>query len=201
MSCLLVPFGGLRDIRLEPAETVVVCPVTGGFGGAGVQVAIAMGRNEQELSRLKAHLTKGTPGDSIETVKITGDEEKDAVALQAFGTIDAILDLSPPAASKSTHLNSAILALRSKGRISLMGGFADGPIPSFQLIAKSTTIKGKFMYEKEDMELFVRMLERGLFPRGTDFVDLKTFSLEERKIALDVAAEFTGIRRFVAIIP
>jgi NADPH:quinone reductase-like Zn-dependent oxidoreductase len=88
MIYLLVPFGGLRDIRLEPGETIVVCPATGGFGGAGVQVAItmgarviAMGRNEKELVRLKEHIKKGTPAANIETVKMTGDYETDGAAL------------------------------------------------------------------------------------------------------------------------
>jgi NADPH:quinone reductase-like Zn-dependent oxidoreductase len=56
MAHLLVPFGGLRSIKLQPGETVIVCPATGGYGGAGVHVAcamgcrvIAMGRNETEL--------------------------------------------------------------------------------------------------------------------------------------------------------
>lgn len=40
---MLVGYGGLRDIKLEPGETIVVCPATGGFGGATVPVAVAMG--------------------------------------------------------------------------------------------------------------------------------------------------------------
>ena len=82
LSYLLVPFSGLRDIKLEPGETVVVCPATGGFGGAGVQVAVAMGarvialgRNEKELARLKAHVTQGTPRATVETVKDHGRRE------------------------------------------------------------------------------------------------------------------------------
>ncbi|CAM1509694.1 Fc.00g000290.m01.CDS01 [Cosmosporella sp. VM-42] len=208
VSYLLVAFGGLRDIRIEPGETVIVCPATGGFGGAGVQVAIAMGvrviamgRNEVELSRLKKHVLKGTPNASIETVKIIGDEDEDTAALKKFGTIDAVLDLSPPAASKSPHLNSAIVALRRKGRVSLMGGFHDGPIPSFQLIAKDITVKGKFMYEREDMQQLVKMLERGLFPKGRDLVDVRSFTLDHWKAALDMGAEYTGIGRLVVIEP
>lgn len=208
VSYLLVSYGGLRDIRIEPGETVIVSPATGGFGGAGVQVAIAMGasviamgRDEQELARLKVHVMEGNPSANIKTVKITGDEEKDMKALQALGTIDAVLDLSPPAANKSPHLNSAIRAIRRKGRISLMGGFMEGPIPSFELIAKDITVKGKFMYEREDILQFVKMLENGRFPRGKNFVNMKRFPLDEWKTALDVAAEYTGIGRSVVIVP
>ncbi|KAF7561646.1 hypothetical protein G7046_g2495 [Stylonectria norvegica] len=208
ISYLLVAFGGLRDIRLEPGETVVVCPATGGFGGAGVLVAIAMGarviamgRNEEELRRLKTHVLDGTSGASIETVTITANEDEDTAVLRSFGTIDAVLDLSPAAASKSRHLNSAIRALRRKGRVSLMGGFCDNPVPSFHLIANDITVKGKFMYERDDMYQLVKMLEMGLFPKGRDFVDVKVFPLDDWKAALDTAAEYIGIGKFVVIEP
>ncbi|EHK42403.1 hypothetical protein TRIATDRAFT_34435 [Trichoderma atroviride IMI 206040] len=208
LGYLLVAFGGLRDIRLEPGETIAICPATGGFGGAGVEVAIAMGarviamgRNDQELERLRKYILGGTPGANIETVTITGDEDKDAAALLKFGALNAVLDFSPAAASKSAHLNGAIKALRRKGRVSLMGGFPDVPLPSFRIIANDITIKGKFMYERDDMTQFVRMLERGLFPRGENFVIPKSFSLDEWKAALDMGAEYTGVGRFVVITP
>ncbi|KAL9087512.1 MAG: hypothetical protein Q9165_006623 [Trypethelium subeluteriae] len=204
---LLVPYGGLRDIKLEPGETIVVCPATGGFGGAGVQVAIAMGarviamgRNEQELARLKEHVKRGTPGANIETVKMTGVEETDTAALQHYGIIDAILDITPPTASKSTHLKSAITALRRGGRCSMMG-FVEDVMPGFKVMADDITLKGKFMYEREDMIQFVKILERGLFPIGKDFVDTKAFMLESWKEAFDAAAEHTGIGKSVVLTP
>ena len=40
---LLVPFGGLLAGDLQAGETLVVNGATGGFGGAGVAVALAMG--------------------------------------------------------------------------------------------------------------------------------------------------------------
>lgn len=208
LGYLLVAFGGLRDIKLEPGETIAICPATGGFGAAGVQVAvamgarvIAMGRNEQELNRLRKHILGGTPGASIETVTITGDEDKDSVALLKFGALDAVLDFSPAAARKSAHLNGAIKALRRKGRVSLMGGFHDTPLPSFRIVSTDITIKGKLMYERDDMTQFVRMLERGLFPKGENFVIPKSFSLDDWKAALDMGAEYTGAGRFVVITP
>lgn len=204
---LLVPYGGLRDIKLEPGETIVVCPATGGFGGAAVQVAIAtgarviaMGRNESELTRLKEHVRRGTPGADIEVVKMTGDDSADTAALQAYGTIDAVIDLSPPAAARSTHLKSAIKALRHGGRCSLMGNVEDF-MPAFKIGGSNITLKGKLMYEREDMVQFVKMLERGLFPKGKEFVNTKAFALENWKEGLDVAAEHTGIGKAVVLTP
>lgn len=72
LSYLLVPFGGLQDINLSPGETIIICPATGNFGGAAVQVAVAlgarvtaMGRNTTEPTRLKAHILQSTPNANI----------------------------------------------------------------------------------------------------------------------------------------
>ncbi|KAH8901348.1 NAD(P)-binding protein [Thozetella sp. PMI_491] len=200
---LLVPFGGLRDIDLKPGETVIVCPATGGYGGAGVQVAIAMGarviamgRNEESLSRLKSHVLSGSPNANISIVKMTGDEMADAAALQSLGTIDAVLDFTPPGASKSSHLRSAVRSLRRGGRVSMMG-FNENPMVPVVVTGRNISLKGKLMYEREDIVLFMKMLERGLFPRGKNFVDTKCFPLEEWKACLDAATEYMGIGRHV----
>jgi len=204
---LLVPYGGLRDIKLEPGETINICPTTGGYGGAAAQVAIAMGarviamgRNEKELARLKTHIKSGTPGAAIETVKLSGDEATDTARLQAFGTIDAVLDLSPPAAAQSTHLKSAISTLRRFGRCSLMG-YVEHRIVDWKIMSDCLTLKGKLMYEREDMVQFVKLLESGRFPKGKDFVDIKSFTLDDWKAGLDTAAEYAGVGRLVVLSP
>ncbi|KAF2684224.1 GroES-like protein [Lentithecium fluviatile CBS 122367] len=204
---LLVPYGGLRDIHLEPGETIVVSPATGGYGGAGVQVAvamgarvIAMGRNEQKLARLKEHVLSGTPSACIEIVKMSGNEAADMAALQVFGTIDAILDFTPPHASNSTHLKSAVSALRRNGRVSMMG-FVDRPMVPWTFVGNNISMKGKLMYERDDIVQFVKMLERGLFPRGEEFVDTQSFALEGWKVAFEAAAEHAGIGKQVVLIP
>ena len=204
---LMVPFGGLRDIRLEPGETIVVCPSTGGYGGAGVQVAIAMGakviamgRNEEELARLKEHVLKGTPGASIETVKITGDEATELKTLQSFGVIDAVQDFTPLQASKSTHLRAATSALRRNGRASLMG-FVDQPVAPWHCVGRNITLKGKLMYERSDIVQMIKMLERGLFPRTGTFVETESFGLDDWETAFDRASKHTGIGRQVILRP
>jgi threonine dehydrogenase-like Zn-dependent dehydrogenase len=161
---------------------------------------IAMGRDEKKLARLQAHVKKGMSGTSIETVKMSGDEIKDKEALQAFGTIDAVLDFSPFAAYKSTHLKSAVAALRRGGRVSMMG-FIECPSASWNFVGSNITMKGKLMYERDDMLQFVKMLEAGLFPKGKDFVDAKDFGLESWKEALDEAAEHNGVGMLVAFTP
>ncbi|KAK8090372.1 GroES-like protein [Apiospora hydei] len=222
-SYLGVAFGGLRDIRLEPGETLVVCPATGGFGGAGVLTAVAMGarvlamgRNEAELARLRARVAVTfTAGNScVETVRITGDAEADAQALVAAAggaPVDAVLDLTPPqAAGNSTHLRGAMRALRRGGRVSLMGMTAD--FGDRAIAAKNLTLKGKVMYEREDLVQFVKMLEAGLFPHnvqggnsgkveGNRFVDTMVFRLDQAKEALDAAAEHTGLGIHVVFTP
>jgi threonine dehydrogenase-like Zn-dependent dehydrogenase len=123
ISRLVVPYGGLRDIDIKAGETVIIAPATGPFGSAAVTLAlamgvrvIAMGRNLSILQRLAASHSR------VKIVQITGDMVADTAALQQFGLVDAYFDISPPEAANSTHMRSAIMALRHGGRVSLMGG-------------------------------------------------------------------------------
>ena len=40
---LLVPYGGLSDIKLKAGESIIIAPATGLFGGRAVEVALSMG--------------------------------------------------------------------------------------------------------------------------------------------------------------
>ncbi|KAI1324552.1 GroES-like protein [Xylariaceae sp. FL0255] len=204
LSHLLVAFGGLRSIDVKPGETVAVCPSTAGFGGAAVHVTaalgarvIAMGRNEEELKRLKNFIDKGMPWAHVETVKITGDQAADTATLKAFGPLDAILDISPPEAAQSANLLSATHALRRGGRISIMGNVGQNLMDGFNFIGSDIVAKGKLMYDREDLLLFVKMLEVGLFGKGTNFVERRAFALEDWDRAFDEAATYAGIGRIV----
>ncbi|KAJ0413897.1 hypothetical protein BJY00DRAFT_305975 [Aspergillus carlsbadensis] len=208
MAYLLVPFGGIRDIGLQPGETIIVCPATGFYGSLGVQVAVAMGarvlamgRSEDKLVKLREDVRRRGLSSTadIETVVITGDEDRDAAALRAFGAADAVLDITPAGASQSTHTKSAIKALRRGGRVSFMGSTVNIGVP--EIMVNNITLKGKMMYEREAIVHFVKMLERGLVPLGKDFMDTKAFPLEEWKVAFDTAAEHSGVGKCVVFTP
>ncbi len=226
MAYLLVPFGGLRDIGLQSGETIVVCPATGFYGSMGVQAAaaigarvIAMGRNEDKLVKLKRDIEHHLPDAEIETVLITGDKDKDAASLRTFGAIDAILDITPSAATTSTHTRSAIKALRHGGRISVMGsshniGAAEIMIKSIQVKGETSFpppernaandfifFAGKMMYERHDIVHFTKMLERRLFTKGHRLAETRAFALEDWKEALDIGAEYNGIGKCVIFAP
>lgn len=122
MAYLLVAYGGLRDIKLESDDTIIVFPATGFYSRLGVQVAIAMGARMIAMGR--------------------SEEDKDAAALQAFGAVDAVLDITPSDSSMSTRTKSAIKALRRGGRVSLMGSTQNLGVP--EILINNITLKGKY---------------------------------------------------------
>lgn len=192
----LVPYGGLRDINITAGETVVVAPGTGGFGGAAVAVAtamgasvIAMGRNEKSMKALEDHF----PG-RVKTVKITDSVENDIAELKkaARGPIDAVFEISPGEAAKSTILKSTIGALRRRGRVSLMGGIReDVAIPIFTVMHLDLKLQGKWMYSRDDVLGLIKMVEAGLLKIGEagGIEQLGTFGFKDWSKAFDVASE------------
>jgi D-arabinose 1-dehydrogenase-like Zn-dependent alcohol dehydrogenase len=195
----LVVYGGLRDIGLQAGETIVVAPATGGFGGAAVIVAlamgasvIAMGRSETTLAGLASRV-KGR----VKTVKITGDVTKDAEELKkaSGGSIDAVFDIPPPMAAKSTHLKSCIIAIKHGGRISLMGGISDDVLIPYQLVVhKDLALRGKWMYSRDDIEIVIKMVETGVLKIG-QIAGIETvgdFTFADWKEALDAADTHAG---------
>ncbi|KAK8245992.1 GroES-like protein [Phyllosticta capitalensis] len=202
---LLVPYGGLDDIGLKPGETVIVAPATGQFGSAAVRVAlamgagrvVAMGRNQGALEQLSALDGR------VSTVRITGDMAADAAALRTWGLADAFFDISPPMAAGSTHFKSGIAALRNGGRISLMGGLpSDVSFAYEDFMVRGLSMKGTWMYSREQISGFLRLVESGLLSlseRGGLRVG-GTFGLEQWREAFE-AAKVAQTDETVAIVP
>ncbi|KAL6248037.1 hypothetical protein RBB50_005385 [Rhinocladiella similis] len=205
ISALLVPYGGLRDIRLEPGETVIIAPATGGFGGAAALVAlamgarvIAMGRNTDVLAKLEGLSSR------VKTVKITGIQDEEVAALQKFGPADAYFDISPREAQGATYFKSAILSLRHAGRVSYMGGFLkDVPMPLRLLMRKDIKLHGKWMYSPDDVRSLVKMIEIGLLDLGerSGISVMGEFPLEQWEEAFEVAAKNAAMGQIALIKP
>lgn len=121
ISKQLVAYGRLRGIDLQAGETVIIAPAIGCFSSAAVEVASAMGTRVIAIGRSMTtprKVAEHHPRDS--PVQLTGNVEKDIATLQQFGKIDAYLDISPAAASTSTHVRSCLMALKLYGRASLI---------------------------------------------------------------------------------
>ena len=127
MIANLVPFVALSEIGLRPGDTVIVAPATSRFGGGALAIGatvVAYGRSETTLKRMKevfAHT------EEIKSIILAGDREKDAhLMIEASENggkgADAYTDFSPAAVAESTHIASALTALRPFGKAVFMGG-------------------------------------------------------------------------------
>jgi alcohol dehydrogenase len=204
---LLVPFGGLLAGELAAGETLVVNGATGGFGGAAVAVALAMGagvvvatgRNGATLEALaRRH------GPRVRPVQFTGVEADDRrrIAEAAGGPIDMVLDFLPREAS-AAQVRAAALAVRLGGRVMLMGGLrgAEGDLGLNYnwLMHNETTVRGVWMYRKDAIPRMVRMVRAGLIDLGQ--FEMVEFGLDDANEAVAHAAANAGPRQLTVLRP
>jgi alcohol dehydrogenase len=195
VSSLLVPYGGLLSIDLKAGETLVVNGATGKFGGAAVEVALAMGaacvlatgRNAAGLAELARRY-----GPRVRPVVMTGEEDADRAKIieQAPGPIDCVFDILPPAASQ-TQVRAAVLAVRPNGRVSLMGGVgmqggAELQLPYSWIMRNNITIRGQWMYPREAAVRMISLVKSGQIDLKR--FDTTTFALNDIGDAVDHAA-------------
>jgi hypothetical protein len=60
-------------------------------------------------------------------------------------------------------------------------GLIECPAASCNFVGKNIAMKGKLMYQRDDILQFVKMPEAGLFPKGKEFADAKSFESERWK--------------------
>ncbi|KAF4495132.1 alcohol dehydrogenase [Fusarium agapanthi] len=197
-----VPFGGLQDIAIRSGEKVIISPAAGTFGSAAVLAALAMGaqviavgRNPETLSKVKA-----LDPERIRTVLNTGHVENDVTELTKDGPADAFFDISPGKAITSTHFKSCILSLRRGGRVSLMGAHEELKLPTQSIMLNDITVKGKWMYTKDDMRNMVKLVEAGHLKLGA-VQTVGNFPMEKFAEAFEKAAKISGPLSHVIISP
>lgn len=182
---MTIPFGGLGDIGVQSGETIIIAPATGRYGSAAVHCALAMGakviavgRNGNVLSNIASVSSR------VQTVQLSTDVEKDtkAIVAAAQGSIEAFFDMSPTAASESSHFQSCLRALSKGARVSLMGAVSpDVKFGYMDIMMKGLTIKGTWMCKREQTKRLIRMVETGVLPLGprAKMGPVKTFRLSQ----------------------
>jgi alcohol dehydrogenase len=204
LSRLLVPYGGLLAGDLQAGETLLVSGASGGFGGAGVAVALAMGagkvvatgRNAGTLEDLAARF-----GPRVTPVAMMGDEASDGAAIRkaAGGPIDMVLDFLPREASLS-QVRANLMAVRHGGRIMLMGGVrAELGLDYNWLMHGEITMRGVWMYAPDAAPRMVAMIRAGLI--DLQQFDLTEFALDDANDAVAYAAANSGPRQLTVIRP
>jgi threonine dehydrogenase-like Zn-dependent dehydrogenase len=195
-------YSGLCDIGLKAGETIVILPATGVFGGCAVEVASAMGarvvaggRNVKALEKLAQTLS------NVKTVQLTGEVEADAAAITAcYGPVDTYFDISNPTMPNTNHMSSGFASLTTYGRACMMGGLRTNiPLNNGLCVAKSLTIKGRFMYEREHVRDLIKLAATGALKLGS--IDISEFKLEDWKEAVDVAEDTHGWGKVVCLCP
>jgi alcohol dehydrogenase len=204
LSRLLIPYGGLLAGDLKAGETIVVNGATGGFGGAAVGVALAMGagcvvatgRNAGALESLVRRF-----GPRVRPARMTGVEADDRALIieRADGPIDFVLDWLPPEAS-SSQVQAALFSVRPGGRVVLMGGVrSDLAINYTWLTHNYVTLRGQWMYGRDAPAAMVRMVRAGLIDLGQ--FELNEFPLDQANESVAFAAANAGPNQMTVIRP
>lgn len=205
---LLVPYGGLDSAGVKAGETVIVAPATGVYGGCAVLVALAMGagrvlalgRNDQALTRLLSHSDAGR----IFPIKLTGDGGVDAENIVKSTPhdrgADVYIDFAPPQAKGSTHLGACLRSLKAGGRAIFNGSLEHNVSIDYDLlILKSLTIRGQLMFTPKHVVELVALVESGLL--NLDRLQVQQFSFDQLKQALEAAKGFDRLGSLAVLNP
>jgi threonine dehydrogenase-like Zn-dependent dehydrogenase len=205
---MLIAYGGLNDANVKAGDKVLVAPATGSIGRAAVHVALALGAKVMAMARSPEKLRDLGSFDHqgrLSTITISGDVQSDLTSIRevAGGDIDVFFDISPPEAVNSSHIKSSILALRPRGRISLMGTFLeDVPLPLNHIMFSNITLQGTRMYTRSQREQLVKMVENGCLKLGQagGLKPTISYKLEDWQEAFRAAKELRGVQS-VALCP
>ena len=192
----LLAIGGLATSGVKAGDRVIIAPATGKYSSGAVRVALAMGckvvaagRSAGKLKVLeKYHGAK----DMLSTVVLTGDTDGDTKALKdAIGGngADVFVDYSPTTIREEPpYLKAGLNSLKSGGEYLLLGGaLTDLKIPYVEIMRRELRIRGKFMWQREHVELLLRLIDTGSLKLGVEagvLDELITFRMDEAEAAV-----------------
>lgn len=214
LPLLTVPMGGLVDLNVKPGQSVIVAPATGAFGGATVVAAlasgarvVAAGRNEDTLKAM-VQVLGPQYGDRLTYVKLTGTVEVDTEALNKASPggngFDAYIDFSPPQAAMTTHITSCLGAMKTFGKVCLMGYIHGNiQIPYAIVVLKSLEIRGRYMYDRKAIVQLLDMVEAGVLKLGKagGIEVVGAYKLDEIEAALRTSTANPGFGKLVVVSP
>uniref|UniRef100_L2FVR5 Isopropanol dehydrogenase n=1 Tax=Colletotrichum fructicola (strain Nara gc5) TaxID=1213859 RepID=L2FVR5_COLFN len=118
---------------------------------------------------------------------------------------DAYIDLSPPTlADPGRQIRACIAALRDGGRAALMGGVAgDVGISHPSIMFRNITVKGQYMYTREQVGEVIRLVESGVVKLGNavGHEKLVAFGLADWDTALREASDRGSWGQAVVFVP
>lgn len=223
LMALAVPYGGLSSAGVRPGETIIVAPATGGFGGAAVYVAlalgarvVAMGRDEGVLRNLEAHgrgrvatvRMSGSVGGDVEGIREAAARLGGGKGIKT-GQMDVFFEISPPGVvdgpgTTVPYITAALKVLRPGGRAVLMGGLKhDVSLPVWDLVHDQKSIQGAWMYTPEQLGELIRLVETGILKLGESkgFKCAGVFALNNWEQAFETAARDAKAGSFVVLEP
>jgi alcohol dehydrogenase len=191
----LVPYGGLLAAGLQAGETLLVSGATGNFGSAAVAVGLAMGAGRVVAVGRSTGVLAGLErrfGPRCRTVALTGVGSADTAAMRdaADGGADVVLDLMPPEVGADV-VRRAVLSVRERGRVVLMGGVGmlggdDLALPYPWLMRNDITLRGQWMAPREANGRMIALARAGLLDLAHE--DVTTFGLQAVNDAVAHAA-------------
>lgn len=196
------------DVKI--AETVVIGPAGGSFGGLAVEVAlaiganvVALGRSEKKLEAMKEKL--GNP--RLTTVLMTGDVDRDSAAIMQAtpggAGADVFNDWTPGELQTPPYFSAAIRTLKRGGKVVLSGGASGSfEIPYGIVMINDLEVIGKWMCQRRTIEQVIGMVTQGQLRIGRESgTEIKTFGLEEHEEAIEYARKHGGWRSYAVVLP
>ena len=195
LGAMLVPYGGLLAAGLQAGETLFVNGATGGFGGAAVAVALAMGagrviatgRSDQRLADLVRRYGPRVRAARFSRRRGRGSRNHDRRRCRS----DRLRNRPPSARGRPDlgprgHHDAAPLP----GRAVLMGGVGwrggGFELPYRWLMRNGVTIRGQWMYPRDAVPRLIALVRSGLL--SLDPYQITAFDLEDVNAAVEHAA-------------
>lgn len=202
LASLAIADGGLRRAGLQSGQSVLINGATGQLGGAAVLLSLAYGassvlaagRNESRLKTLAAL------GPRVQISAMLGDRQQDTQRIreQSGGGFDVVVDYLANTPTPDPTLTGFDL-LNLKGTMVLVGGVRHPLVlPYEEIMRRQLTIKGSFMFEREDALKCWNLVRSGAIDLSV--LNAHAYALDDIRAAMDKAQTLSGLD-YVVLLP